>query len=811
MNGNKNLRCVRYATEVLFSLLFGHGILENLTDTLPKDDLRQAIAAGRILIDEDDRIAAELPDKTGRRPNDQAGSADNQHIRLPQRLQRTGNDLIIQRLFEKDDVRLDHGAAALAVRNRLGQTDEIVDPVVSMTARAIIAMDGAVQLVHTLAPRALVQTVDILRDDGVQPAGLFQTGKGIVRAIRLHIFHHAFANLVILKKFNRMLLIEMVRHHLFGGPGRTRVACEYAVLAAKIGNIGLGGDTGSAEKNDPLMRVDKLPEAGETFCISDHGNLLRHKIIGYPYYTMYTCGTCYNGIRKITERKRRNSMQTYDLIVVGTGAALTVVEIAAKVGQRVAVVEKARFGGTCLNRGCIPTKIMVSAADTVREAALWQERGIVGDTPRIDWDTVSRRLWSRIDTAVELERRYEELANVDVYRGTASFTAPKELTVALESGGTAQLTAPKIVLGVGGRTRVDPIPGMTADDYLTSESFFGPKYWHKLPESVIIFGGGPIGTEFAHSFSAAGVEVHLVQRNVRLLPKEEPVVSEFVYRSLLACGIRIYRNRVAQAVRREDGDIVVTVRNRSDGDTQEIRAEQLFIATGIVPNTDILQAEAAGIELDDAGYIRTNEFLETSVPGIYALGDVNGRAPFRHKANYEADIIAHNLYEHPNPDEWRWARYDRVPIVTFTWPETAHVGLTEEDARKAGHTVRIADHHYAATAKGYALGIREGSEEDGFIRLVVDEPSGEILGAHIVGPQASLLLQPFVNLLNAGPTPLMPLHEHIASPEAAALRQKKPVRSMDPHSVYTMGETMAPHPSLNEVSMWTRYYYEGRD
>lgn len=180
---------------------------------------------------------------------------------------------------------------------------------------------------------------------------------------------------------------------------------------------------------------------------------------------------------------------------------------------------------------------------------------------------------------------------------------------------------------------------------------------------------------------------------------------------------------------------------------------------------------------------------------------MNGRALFRHKANYEADIIAHNLYEHPNLTNGA----GRAMTACRSSPLPYRNGTCRPDGRgraQSGHTVRIADHHYAATAKGYALGIREGGEEDGFIRLVVDEPSGEILGAHIAYPQASLLLQPFVNLLNVEAIVGAAVRAHRVT-EAAALRQKKPVRPMLPAPVYTMGETMAPHPSLNEVSMDT--------
>ena len=159
-------------------------------------------------------------------------------------------------------------------------------------------------------------------------------------------------------------------------------------------------------------------------------------------------------------------------------------------------------------------------------------------------------------------------------------------------------------------------------------------------------------------------------------------------------------------------------------------------------------------------------------------------------------------------ENWRWAQYDAVPAVTYTYPETAHVGLTEEGAQKQGHDVETAVNHYSAAAKGYALGYEPGASDDGFIKLIIDKTSKQILGAHIVGHEASILIQPFVNLLMCGTHTVQPLHRDIASADAQYLRSLPLTRTLDPRSVYTLSETMTPHPSLSEVTMWTRYYYE---
>ncbi|MCE5285782.1 MAG: dihydrolipoamide dehydrogenase, partial [Pelosinus sp.] len=202
------------------------------------------------------------------------------------------------------------------------------------------------------------------------------------------------------------------------------------------------------------------------------------------------------------------------------------------------------------------------------------------------------------------------------------------------------------------------------------------------------------------------------------------------------------------------------------------------------------------------------EFLETTALGIWALGDVNGKAPFRHKANYEAEIVAHNLFSGHEPKDWRWARYDIIPAVTFTYPQIAHVGLTETEALEAGYDTLIAKHYYSSTAKGYALGFNPGDQHDGFVKVIVDKQTNHLLGLHIIGPQASILLQPFVNLMNAGETKLIPINAPIASDTVKKLRASNLTRNLNPHSVRSIIETMTPHPSLSEVIMWMQYYFE---
>ncbi len=502
-------------------------------------------------------------------------------------------------------------------------------------------------------------------------------------------------------------------------------------------------------------------------------------------------------------------MKHYDMIVIGTGAANIVLEAAQQKGLRCAQIERGKFGGTCLTRGCIPTKVLVTAADRLYEMREAAAMGLSAENISFDWQKISARVWQKIDESIGLRQFYLDEPHTDVYEGTAHFTDDHTIEVHYPDGSKSEpLTAEKIYIATGGKTKIPQMAGVENVDYYTSESFFGEKYPAEPFRDIIVVGGGAIGCEFAHIFRAFGARVQLVQHNVRLLPKSDEDCSAACRKNLEADGITLYFNKETPAVRKENDRIVLTIEDRATGALEEIDAEDLFICPGIVPATDGLGLENTQIALDNRGWIRTNEFLETSVDGVYALGDINGRQQFRHKANYEADILAYNHYKSSGPTDKRWARYDLVPAVTFTHPEVADVGLTEAQARERGHKVRIGVNPYSATAKGYALGYEPGSEDRAFAKLIIDDETNDILGMHAVGPFASTLIQPFLNLMNSGETALIPLNEDIASAETRRLRQINLRRTLDPHKHRTVRETMVPHPSLSEVGIWTYYPIE---
>ncbi len=488
-------------------------------------------------------------------------------------------------------------------------------------------------------------------------------------------------------------------------------------------------------------------------------------------------------------------MQRFDMIVIGSGIGLTLVESAVRNNRTCALIEQSKLGGTCLTRGCLPSKVLTAPADLVREIQHAARIGLTCDnTIRTDWKIVAARMWQQIDESKKIEPELAKSPGVTLYRGIGEFTGEKTLRVKDGSGRySEEITADQIVLAPGGRTFVPPISGLEQTGYLTSESFFTDAFPEQLMGSIAIIGAGAIGAEFAHIFSAMGVHVSLIERVDRVLPLEDTQVSAFLQANFEFLGIDVYVDTNVVSASSIDGHKRLSLRRSGSKETQEILCDEIFIATGIQPNTDLMKLENTHIDLDAMNWIVTNDFLETSHKGIWALGDINGKFQFRHKANYEAEICVHNIFR---PDEPRKVNYATVPWAVFTCPQVAHVGWTESEALALEGRILVGVKHYSSIAKGFALGYDKGDVEDGFVKLIMDK-NHKILGAHVAGPQAAVLIQPYVYLMNAGGSCIMRKERTFFGKE-----KEQVLACYDKGTTEPITQSMVIHPALSELTAW---------
>ena len=487
-------------------------------------------------------------------------------------------------------------------------------------------------------------------------------------------------------------------------------------------------------------------------------------------------------------------MKKYDLVVVGSGSGLMVLEEALSHGLHCAIVEKAKFGGTCLTKGCIPSKMLVYPADFIREAEMAERFGVKAPRPQIDWDTISKRMWEQVDFNKQIQKNLMSQQNLDVYHGSGSFKDPHTMAIQYIDGKADDVIyGERFVVAVGARSFVPEINGLNDVGYLTSESFFGDKFPVKPWNQLAILGGGAISMEFAHIFSAYGAEVTIIERSERILAKEEEEVSTFVSKQFVKNGVEILTSSKIVEARKENGKKLLTVEN-DEGGRRVVMCDELLIASGVRSNADTLSFENAGVVVDQQEWIPTNEYLETSQPHIFALGDINGKYQFRHKANYEAQILSNNLFKGNGKTA---ADYSAVPWTIFTHPQVAHVGMTERELLEKGIAYRSAKNHYSEVVGGRAMGYRTGDDNDGFVKMLVGDKE-QILGAHIVGPHAAVLLQPFVYLMQMG------YHcKNKLTQSQSELRIESMRRICPQVGGYTsILDSMIIHPSLNELTAW---------
>jgi mycothione reductase len=437
-------------------------------------------------------------------------------------------------------------------------------------------------------------------------------------------------------------------------------------------------------------------------------------------------------------------MKEYDLISIGTGSAISIVEtmIQQNPTLKVAVIDKDEPGGICLTRGCIPSKILLYPAELVRTLEKARNFGIDFDIKQIDFKKVMERMRTLIYKDIkQIRHGLSHSNNIDYYPEAAEFVGPYTMKV-----GDETITAKMIFLCTGSKPRIPPIKGIEETGYLTSDTILTI---NQLPESIVIVGGGYIAAEYSHFLSSMGTKVTVIGRNPQFLPNEEPEVSALAKREL-GKHVTIYTDHEVRKaeVTSDDKKKLVAV-NRENDEMLEVIADEIMVASGRGPLSDILHPEKGGIKTDKRGWIVVNEFLETSQPNIWALGDANGKYPFKHVANYESAIVYYNAVQKRNVK----VDYHAVPHAVFTYPEIASVGLREKEAieKYGAGGLLIGIHRYEDTAKGEAMGVK-----DYFAKVIVDRRNMKILGVHIIGPYASVLIHEII--------PLMYTHEQTAKP-----------------------------------------------
>ncbi|MFD1814261.1 mycothione reductase [Rhodococcus gannanensis] len=428
-------------------------------------------------------------------------------------------------------------------------------------------------------------------------------------------------------------------------------------------------------------------------------------------------------------------MTHFDLAIIGSGSGNTILD-ERYAGMKVAICEGGTFGGTCLNVGCIPTKMFVYAAEVARTIRESSRYGVDARIEKVRWSDIVERVFDRIDPISAGGERYRRDENPDttLFSGYATFTGPKRI----RTGSGEEITADQIVIAAGSRPVIPDeiarsgVPFHTNDDIMRLPT---------QPEHLVVVGSGFIASEFAHVFSALGTAVSVIGRGPRLLRDLDTDISQ-QFTDLARAKWDVHLGSPVVQVRGDDSRVEVIL---ADGTV--VQGDTLLVATGRTPNGDRLNAEAAGIEVDERGRVVVDEFQRTTAEGVFALGDVSSPHQLKHVANHEARVVQANLLRDawsPGADLVR-TNHRFVPAAVFTDPQIACVGLTETQARDAGLNISVKVQRYADVAYGWAM-----EDDEGLCKVIADRDTGLLVGAHVIGAQASTVLQPLVQAMSFG-------------------------------------------------------------
>ncbi len=424
-------------------------------------------------------------------------------------------------------------------------------------------------------------------------------------------------------------------------------------------------------------------------------------------------------------------MKKYDVIVIGSGGGSKITRPAANLGYNVAIIEKDQLGGTCLNRGCIPSKMLIHPADIIRELQDANRFDLTIDT---SFKFDAKKFVSDVNKEINeesqsIEPLYEAHKNVTYYNDTASFEKDYVLRV-----GDHTITAPKIFIAAGARPNIPNYKGLQNTPYWTSTEALKAT---SLPKSLIIFGGGYIACELGHYFSALGVKVTFLLRSELIFSHDDDIKYEFTRM------VRRYSDVIEFAVVNEVSykeNCFSVFFTDKDGGSKTLQANQLLVATGIIPNSDTLSLENTSIECDENGYINVNDYLETASKGIYSFGDIIGKYFFRHTANFEGQYLFDTVFkkDHKNP-----INYKPIPYSMFTYPQIAGVGLTEKECKNQNVDFVIGKNDYIASGMGSAL-----RSDHGFVKLLFERKTKLLIGAHIIGKEAATMIHTLIAFMS---------------------------------------------------------------
>lgn len=421
-------------------------------------------------------------------------------------------------------------------------------------------------------------------------------------------------------------------------------------------------------------------------------------------------------------------MQTYDAIIIGSGQAGTpLAKKLAKAGLKTAIIEKRLVGGTCINDGCTPTKTWVASAKAVYVAQQADKLGVHITGYTVDMPVIKKR---KDDIVGQFrggsQQGLEDTPGVDLIFGEASFIAQKTISVKLKDGSVQQITADKIFINAGAKTAVPDIEGLDTIDYLTSTSILELT---AVPENLLIIGASYIGMEFGQMFGRFGSKVTLLETSAKPLPREDDDVAHEIVKLLEAEGITFYTGAKVNKLKNVNGCIEAEV--LINDNKQVITCSHVLVAAGRVPQTEALNLKAAGVDTNDKGYIKVNDKLETTAPGIYALGDVKGGPAFTHIAYNDYVVVYRNLVE-----KMDLSIKDRlVPYCMFTDPPLGRVGLSETEAKKKGLNIKVAKLPMAHVARAIETG-----DTRGFMKAVVDAETKKILGVAVLGQEGGEIM-----------------------------------------------------------------------